>query len=339
MIERAQRASILSRSHTERSLDFLQSIQLSSGMIPWFSGGRADPWNHSECAIALALGGRLNSARHAADWLLRSQNSDGSWCHFYQSQGVAEPRRDTNTCCYPVVLAAVLDFGADGEFDSLPYVNMALSGIEFVLNFQNDDGSIPWAIDPSGVPYRDSLVAASASIYDSLLIASQLQEKYGFKMKTDILGAAEALKSSIEDCGARYKDTSNWAMDWYYPVLAGLRADQNLTTTFLDRFYSVNWGIRCLGNGDWFTTAETAESAIAMHISGEVALSLELFSTISKMRTADGGFLTGLVAPSGASFPAEEKSAYSVAAVLIANFILAQKPTGSFSEAVISFFS
>lgn len=338
MIERIQRPSLLSHHQTERSLDFLQSVQLESGMIPWFIGGKADPWNHSECAIALALGGRLESAKLAADWLLASQSADGSWCHFYQAKGIAEPRRDTNTCCYPIVLAAVLDFEANGEFETLPYINMALEGIEFVLNFQNGDGSIPWAIDPSGVPYEGSLVAASASIYDSLMLASMLQEKYGLTMRRDFRGAADSLRSSVEIMGGSYKDTSNWAMDWYYPVLAGLKTGQSLTDKFLDRFYAANWGIRCLGKGEWFTTAETAESAMAMHISGEVPLSLELFAAISKMRTADGGYLTGLVAPSGASFPLNEKSAYSAAAVLIASYVLAQKPGRSFSEAVIGFF-
>ena len=34
-----------------------------SGMIPWFPGGHADPWNHVEAAMALDLGGRARRGR------------------------------------------------------------------------------------------------------------------------------------------------------------------------------------------------------------------------------------------------------------------------------------
>ncbi len=33
--------------------------QLDTGMVPWFPGGHADPWNHVEAAMALTIGGRI----------------------------------------------------------------------------------------------------------------------------------------------------------------------------------------------------------------------------------------------------------------------------------------
>ena len=42
--------------------------QLPNGMIPWFPGGHADPWNHVEGAMALAVTGHLDEAEAAYQW-------------------------------------------------------------------------------------------------------------------------------------------------------------------------------------------------------------------------------------------------------------------------------
>ena len=41
------------------TVDHIAAIQLPSGMIPWSPGAHADPWNHSEAVMALAVGGRM----------------------------------------------------------------------------------------------------------------------------------------------------------------------------------------------------------------------------------------------------------------------------------------
>lgn len=331
--------SLLSRTQLSLSLDALEAMQLKSGMIPWFQGGRADAWNHCEAAIALAAGGRIESSRRAADWLAQRQNRDGSWCHFYQSSGIAEPRRDTNTCCYPVVLASVLDLCFGPSSESKRYIEMALGGIDYVISHQRQDGSIPWAIEPNGVPDRTSLVAGSCSVYDSLMLASDLSRCYGIGDWRRYSDSAAQLQQSLERGSGNYQDTSAWAMDHYYPVLAGISVSDSLTGQFLDQFYQPNWGIRCLKTGEWFTAAETAEAAMALHISGEVDISNELFSSLESFRCEGGGYLTGLVAPSGASFPYLEQSAYSIAAVLIAGYVIANKPESSFAKTIVTLFA
>ena len=75
-------------------------MQLPNGMIPWFPGGHADPWNHVEAAMALVLGGRRAEAERAFEWLIDRQNADGSWCQYYLAEGVEEPRRDPNVGAY-----------------------------------------------------------------------------------------------------------------------------------------------------------------------------------------------------------------------------------------------
>ena len=37
----------------QQTVDAIADWQLPSGMIPWFPGGHADPWNHVEAAMAL----------------------------------------------------------------------------------------------------------------------------------------------------------------------------------------------------------------------------------------------------------------------------------------------
>ena len=321
------------------SLDFLASLQQSSGMIPWFEGGRADPWNHTEAMIALALGGRVEEALAGLRWLSRMQNADGTWCHFYMTQGVAEPRRDTNTCCYPVVLVSVLDRIVSSKADIEPYVDMVLTAIDRVVEHQRADGSIPWAVDPRGEGYPTSLVAASSSICDSLAIAAELSERHGRGGGGRYLDSRELLSQSVADLAGPYADTSGWAMDHYYPRMGGIADSESLSRAFLDRFYLPDWGVRCISPNDWFTAAETAETAMALHLEGEEVLSQEVYLTLDRFRGANGGYLTGVVRPTGVSFPHLEQSSYSVAAVLISSYVLTGKARGSIGATILGLFS
>lgn len=333
------RESLLSQKELDSSLDFLVSLQSSSGMIPWFKGGRADPWNHTEAAIALALGGRLSDARAGARWLLRMQNNDGSWCHFYLSNGVAEPRRESNTCSFPVLLVAILDRLGGSRGLLSPYVEMALRGLDYVISHQRDDGSLPWAIDPRGDGYPTSLVAASSSICDSLAVAEDLCERYGIGDCARYKDARQKLSESLSQSAGPYADTSGWAMDHYYPLLGGVEGWTSLSEGFLGRFYVPDWGVRCMLGREWFTAAETAETAMALHISGDEALAQDLYMALQRFRRPGGGYLTGMVGPQGITFPHDEQSSYSVAAVIISSFLLPSKAGLSIGRSMLSLFS
>ena len=56
---------ILDPAQAAATVDSIAAIQLPNGMIPWFPGGHADPWNHVEAAMALTLGGHHAAARQA----------------------------------------------------------------------------------------------------------------------------------------------------------------------------------------------------------------------------------------------------------------------------------
>ena len=65
------------------SADILQTArsiaaaQRPDGAIPW-PDGHVDPWDHVECAMALAACGLAGPARRAYQWLRDTQRPDGS---------------------------------------------------------------------------------------------------------------------------------------------------------------------------------------------------------------------------------------------------------------------
>jgi len=74
--------------------------QQPNGMILWFPGGHADPWNHIEAAMALDLAGMRKEAELAYQWLADSQRADGSWHQYYLADGIEQDKLDANTIAY-----------------------------------------------------------------------------------------------------------------------------------------------------------------------------------------------------------------------------------------------
>ena len=92
---------VLSADEVAASADHLASLQVASGMIPWFSGGHCDPWNHVEAAMALDVAGLHAEAEAAYEWLADVQRPDGAWHNYYWPDGsVEEAKLDTNVCAY-----------------------------------------------------------------------------------------------------------------------------------------------------------------------------------------------------------------------------------------------
>ena len=61
------------------TVEFLLNTQRPSGEIPWFEGGHADPWDHTEAAMGLSIAGEWDAAERAYHWLVDQQLADGSW--------------------------------------------------------------------------------------------------------------------------------------------------------------------------------------------------------------------------------------------------------------------
>ena len=77
-------------------------------------------------------------------------------------------------------------------------------------------------------------------------------------------------------------------------------------------------GIRCVSDEPWITASETAECAIAYAAIGDVSTATELLDWTRAHRRPDGSYDTGIVYPSRVRFPADETSAYTGAAVILA---------------------
>jgi len=77
-------------------------------------------------------------------------------------------------------------------------------------------------------------------------------------------------------------------------------------------------GVRCVSDEPWITASETAECSMAFSAIGDLDTAQFLLNTTSHHRTSDGAYLTGLVYPDKVVFPADETSAYTGAAVILA---------------------
>ena len=98
---RCPTAGVLSADEVRATAEHLASLQLPSGMIPWFPGGHCDPWNHVESAMALDVAGLHDQAEDAYEWLADTQRPDGAWHNYYWPDGsVEETKLDTNVCAY-----------------------------------------------------------------------------------------------------------------------------------------------------------------------------------------------------------------------------------------------
>ena len=110
-------------------------------------------------------------------------------------------------------------------------------------------------------------------------------------------------------------------MDWYYPVLCGAvegaQARAHLAAG-APKFLLGDHGVRCVADQPWVTAAETCECALANVRVGDETAARRMFAAASALRTESGAYYTGWVVPQAKTFPHDETSTYSAAAVLLA---------------------
>jgi hypothetical protein len=300
--------------------DAIVAQQQRDGLILWFEGGHADVWNHTEAAMALAVAGRRREAERAYEWLLDAQHRDGWWHHYYLRDGVEDAKVDTNCCAYVAtgIYHHWLLTRDRGFVETMwPVVERA---IEFVLSLQAADGTIAWARHTDGTPWSYALLTGSSSIFHSVGCAVQLAEVLGDSRPAWEL-AAVRLRDVIAERPESFEPKHRWAMDWYYPVLTGAiggtEAQQRLARAW-PTFVMPGAGVRCVSDRDWVTAAETCECAMALLNVEEERLARELFDWVQHLRGADGAYYTGIAYPDEVHFPADEKTTYTGAAVILA---------------------
>jgi hypothetical protein len=303
---------------------WIVSVQLPNGMIPWFPGGHADPWNHTESAMALVLAGRRPEADRAFEWLARNQLPDGSWCCYHLADGIEDPRRDPNVSLY-IATGAWWHYLCTGDLGLLeelwPSVEAAVA---FALGLQQPGGEVLWSMDPDGHPGRYALLTSTSSILHSLRCAVAVAERLGFERPEWEL-AADRIVEVIRHRPGSFEPKDRWAMDWYYPILSGAipadRARQRIETRWSE-FVLEGVGVRCVSDHHWVTAAETAECVMALDAIGCRDEAVALLDWTRHLRAEDGAYWTGCVHPQCVRYPGGERTTYTAAAVLLANHAL-----------------
>jgi len=311
---------IMSAVEVAATASAIADWQLPTGMIPWTPGGHCDPWNHVEAAMALAIAGFRAEAELAFDWLTSVQRPDGAWHQYYLADRIEQDKLDANVCAY--VAAGVwhhwLMFADRGFVEALwPVVERA---IDFVLDLQTPRGEILWARHADGTPWSFALLTGSSSICHSLRCAIALAELLGHERPDWELSAAR-LAHVIANEPDAFAPKHRWAMDWYYPVLAGVLSHDAARARIdarWDTFVMEGRGVRCVSDRPWITVAETCECSMALLTFGDRERATSLFSWIQQYRADGGRYWTGTVYPDEVHFPDDEQSTYTAASVVLA---------------------
>ncbi|HEX6395294.1 MAG TPA: prenyltransferase/squalene oxidase repeat-containing protein [Acidimicrobiales bacterium] len=303
------------------TVDWIASIQRPDGMIPWFHGGHSDPWNHTEAAMALMLGGQRTDAERAYQWLIDSQLPNGTWCRYYLADGVEDPRRDPNVGAYVATGSwwHYLLTGDSGFLESMwPAIEKAIG---FVLRLQQPGGEVLWSMDPDGHLGRYALLTSTSSIHHSLRCAVAIAEYLGYE-KPEWELAADLIVEAIVHRPQSFAPKHRWAMDWYYPVLSGAvdrQSGRDRLTSRWSEFVIQGVGIRCVADQSWVTAAETAECVMALDAVGMSDEAERLLDWTRHLRDDDGAYWTGCVHPQCVRYPGGERTTYTAAAVLLAD--------------------
>ncbi len=315
-------AHALAPAEVSVTADSIVACQLPSGMICWFEGGHADPWNHTEAAMALAAAGRRAEADAAFQWLADAQRADGSWHQYYTALGVEQDKLDANVIAYPAtgVWHHWLRFRDPGFLEDMwPVVSAAL---DFVLGLQTSGGEVLWARHADGTPWPYALLTGSSSISHSLRCGLAMARRVGAEKPGWELSLARLVHAIRYRRREAFSPRDRWAMDWYYPVLTGVLRGSEARSALkacIDDFVLDGEGVRCVRDKDWVTTAETAECAMAFLAAGDRGTAEALLSWTARLRAADGRYYTGRAFPDQVIFPAGERTTYSAAAVLLAS--------------------
>jgi hypothetical protein len=293
--------------------------QERSGAIPWFPGGHTDPWDHVECAMALAVTGRHAAAERAYGWLFDTQRGDGSWPIMVRQGRVEDAGADTNFTAYLAVGVWHHWLLTGSEAFVRRAWEPVRRALDFVTSMQAPRGEIAWARGAGGVVDRGALLAGCSSIHQSLRCGLALADLVG-SAQPDWEVALGRLRHVLRHHPEAFTDHGRFSMDWYYPVLGGaVRGDaarQRLAGRW-DEFVIPHWGTRCVADRPWVTGGETGELVLALHALGEYDAACELLLSVQHLRDDDGAYWTGHVVDDAVRWP-EERSTWTGAAMILA---------------------
>jgi hypothetical protein len=300
--------------------DFIADLQRPSGEIPWSEGGKTDPWDHVESAMGLAVAGRLAEAEKAFGWLEQTQLPDGSWWSATKNGVVEDSTKDSNISSY-VAVGVYHFYLITGDLQFVRrFWPVVEKGIDYAVSLQADSGEIAWAKNGAGVIDPMALLTGSSSVYMSLKCAIRLTSLL-YKRRPAWQEALVKLRRAIMSRPSLFNMMkARYSMDWYYPVLCGAVGGEEARGRIdrsWEKFVVPEWGVRCVSDRPWVTTAEAAELVLALVSIEEKERAQIIFNWIADKRYDDGSYWMGVTFPDGVVWP-EEKTSWTAAAVILA---------------------
>ena len=317
--------------------EYIAKCQNKQGAIAWEPNGKVDPWDHVESIMALNLLDFKDEALKGFDWLISSQQQDGSWYSEYQGEKITNLNKETNFCAY-ISSGALHHFLNYRERSFLEKIWPTLKkSIEFVISGQTDEGDILWAKDNNEEWMDDSLLTGCASIFKSLNDFNKIAKTLGYEefiLKEEIKNLKDSITNKPERFDRTWESKARYSMDWYYPVLCGIHSKQD-SKKFInerwDEFVVPGLGCKCVSEEPWVTVAESCELILALNKIDEKKAALEIFENISKLiDQKDKLFWTGYVYKDDKFWPIEKPSWTAAAVVLAANSLFEFNSTSNF---------
>jgi len=313
---------VLTAEQVAETAASIAAMQEPCGAVPWAVGEHVDIWNHVEAAMAMLVGGEVEAAERAYDWVPTLQRADGSWPMKIVDGRPADERGEVNMSAYFAVgLWHHWLVRRDLGFVHRHWPSVR-AGLGWVVAQQLPWGGINWT------PSEDlALLAGSSSIYQSLRAGVALADLLDDPQPEWEL-AGGRLGHALREHRDRFADKSTYSMDWYYPVLGGAvrgRAGLDLVASRWDDFVVPGLGIRCVDTNPWVTAAETCELVMALDALGDHRRALTLLADVQHLRGEGGRYWTGWVFRDASNegeradvhWP-HEHTTYTAAAVLLA---------------------
>ena len=326
---------MLSGEQVRATVAAIAAEQDADGALPWFRGGRLDPWDMVEAAMALDLGGEHDRARAAYRWLTRRQRPDGSWAAEYRDGAEVFPAAESNHAGYLAVgVWHSWLCTRDEELVTAAWPAVR-RGLDLVTRMQLPGGAVGWALRPDGTADDTALLTGNASLFQALRCGIALAGLTGQPQPDWELAVAD-LGAALRTRPEAFADRSRYSMDWYYPVLGGAvtgaAAEERLAADW-DRFVVPGLGARCVADRPWVTGAETCELALALAVVGRPDAALEQVAAMQHLRADDGSYWTGYVYPDDARWPVERTTWTAAAVVLAADALSGATPaSGLFTD-------
>ena len=201
--------------------------------------------------------------------------------------------------------------------------NTIRSAIDFSINLQNSNGTIPWSVDHKNNIEHDYLLTGSSSILKSIECGIKISKILNKEINEKWMKAYEALSYTVQnpnDLFDKTTDRSRFSMDSYYPIISGVlsetQKDYYIKKVFKD-FYVKGIGVKCVVEEPWVTVAETAEFIIALMISNRIEDAKKILIEVMNITDSKNIPYMGWQYEENIFWP-EEKPSWTAAALILA---------------------